>query len=445
MKANKIIINDEVLIDLTSDTATESDVASGKTFHKADGNIAVGTAISSDGLSINGIVREYEILAGENVSAGDFVEFVAKWAAGEYYTGKVSSLSACRLDNNRVLVVCGDGYAMVLTLGGVNIHVGTPKYFVDTSISGIPSVCALSDSKAVVTYSDNSSGSKSLYSAVLTITGTAITVGSQIKFGYHGSLHSSCTLTDSKVLTLDYYGSYATEHVDTSVLTVDGTTITRGNSIEVYDGKASYCSVCKLTDSKAVAIIGSSAYVLSIDGTKISVGSRTALSSTVKHPSVCRLTDGKALIAYHGDTNVCANILTISGTTITKGTETVIKEGAATYISVAALTEDKALVSYDGSAIILSIDDTVINAGTPTAFNASGGSKITLPFSTNSALIVYADGTGKYASLSIDGTTITIDAASGTYVRPATSNLHNVGVAKTAGTEGETIEVFCAV
>lgn len=40
---SKIIINGETYIDLTSDTVTPSDVAAGKTFHQADGDIATGT------------------------------------------------------------------------------------------------------------------------------------------------------------------------------------------------------------------------------------------------------------------------------------------------------------------------------------------------------------------------------------------------------------------
>ena len=44
MNANKIILNNEILIDLTQDTAIEEDVAEGKTFHKADGSIGVGNA-----------------------------------------------------------------------------------------------------------------------------------------------------------------------------------------------------------------------------------------------------------------------------------------------------------------------------------------------------------------------------------------------------------------
>ena len=43
MVANKVILNGETLIDLTQDTANESDVAVGKTFHKSNGEVAVGT------------------------------------------------------------------------------------------------------------------------------------------------------------------------------------------------------------------------------------------------------------------------------------------------------------------------------------------------------------------------------------------------------------------
>lgn len=44
---NKVVYGSTVLIDLTGDTAIESDVAQGKIFHKSDGTQAVGTATSS--------------------------------------------------------------------------------------------------------------------------------------------------------------------------------------------------------------------------------------------------------------------------------------------------------------------------------------------------------------------------------------------------------------
>lgn len=60
MAANKIILNDETLIDLTADTAVESDVVAGKTFHKNDGSVSTGTykpALQEKEITENG---EYE-------------------------------------------------------------------------------------------------------------------------------------------------------------------------------------------------------------------------------------------------------------------------------------------------------------------------------------------------------------------------------------------------
>lgn len=47
MAKNKVIYNGNTLIDLTGDTATASDVASGKTFHLASGVQATGTFVAS--------------------------------------------------------------------------------------------------------------------------------------------------------------------------------------------------------------------------------------------------------------------------------------------------------------------------------------------------------------------------------------------------------------
>ena len=43
MAVNKIIYGGQTLIDLTQDTATESTVLKGNTFHRADGSIVTGT------------------------------------------------------------------------------------------------------------------------------------------------------------------------------------------------------------------------------------------------------------------------------------------------------------------------------------------------------------------------------------------------------------------
>lgn len=77
MNANKVVLNNEVLVDLTQDTVTEGDVKQGLTFHKADGSQAVGTstAIEVSGtkpITENGThdVKEFESVEVNVESSG---------------------------------------------------------------------------------------------------------------------------------------------------------------------------------------------------------------------------------------------------------------------------------------------------------------------------------------------------------------------------------------
>lgn len=45
MAVNKVVINNETKIDLSSDTATAADVVSGKTFHDKEGLLKTGTYV----------------------------------------------------------------------------------------------------------------------------------------------------------------------------------------------------------------------------------------------------------------------------------------------------------------------------------------------------------------------------------------------------------------
>lgn len=68
MARNKVIIDGETYIDLTTDTVVEADVASGKTFHKADGTIGTGTnTYDSDTSDDTAVVAE--VLNGKTFHA----------------------------------------------------------------------------------------------------------------------------------------------------------------------------------------------------------------------------------------------------------------------------------------------------------------------------------------------------------------------------------------
>lgn len=75
MAKNKIIYGNEILIDLTSDTVTASDVASGKTFHLPSGEIGTGTS------TLDSDTSEDTALAAEVLNTRTF------HARGSAYTG----------------------------------------------------------------------------------------------------------------------------------------------------------------------------------------------------------------------------------------------------------------------------------------------------------------------------------------------------------------------
>jgi hypothetical protein len=489
MVANKIILNGNTILDLSGDNVTESDVAVGKKFHKANGEGAIGTGTfgssvpswdkdyliegepteDSGDISINGVIREYEVNAGATVNAGDFVEFVNKFGSGQFNSVKSNYISACKLDNNRVLVAyqrSSYGRAIVITIDGTTTTVGMEITFNSATTTYI-SACALTDSKVLVAYQD---GGNLKYgtAVVLTIDGTTITAGTEITFqdtNVDVNYISAVALSDSKALVAyQYHYSASIYYLRACVLTISGTTIARGSFLNVDTDDALYISACALTDSKVLVAYQDReisrygyAKVLTISGTDITAGTKQIFSAKdeTNYISAVALSDSKALVVYQGGVNSSAKVLTIAGTTITVGTEINFEGGSGTlYPSAVALTDSKVLVAYQdfdnsryGTAIVFTVDGTTITAGTAKVFDYNTTTYPSLvAFSETSTLVAYNNGLSSYSSIEVSGTTITAGgSATVTKVQKSTSNLHNVGVAKTSGAEGEMVEVYCAV
>jgi hypothetical protein len=249
------------------------------------------------------------------------------------------------------------------------------------------------------------------------------------------------------------------------VITIDGTTTTVGMEITFNSATTTYISACALTDSKVLVAYQDggnlkygTAVVLTIDGTTITAGTEITFQDTnvdVNYISAVALSDSKALVVYQGGVNSSAKVLTIAGTTITVGTEINFEGGSGTlYPSAVALTDSKVLVAYQdfdnsryGTAIVFTVDGTTITAGTAKVFDYNTTTYPSLvAFSETSTLVAYNNGLSSYSSIEVSGTTITAGgSATVTKVQKSTSNLHNVGVAKTSGAEGEMVEVYCAV
>jgi len=145
-------------------------------------------------------------------------------------------------------------------------------------------------------------------------------------------------------------------------------------------------------------------------------------AAATAYTSVAMLSATKAIVCYQDDADGDkgkACILTISDTTITAGDVVEFEAGATTYISVAMLAVDKAIVCYQddddddkGKACILSISETTITAGAVAEFEDATTSHISVALlATDRAIVCYTDGGnsnyGTACILSVADTTIT--------------------------------------
>ena len=177
--------------------------------------------------------------------------------------------------------------------------------------------------------------------------------------------------------------------------------------------KTSTISVAVLSESKAVVCYKNegisnqgTACVLSISGTTVSVGNEIVFnSSNTNYISVAALSENKAVVCYSADYMGKTCVLTISGTTVSAGNEEVFNEYTSSDISVAALSENKAVVCYSnnhyspyrGTTHILTISDTTVSIGGGTVFQSKGVSDISvIALSESKAVVCYRCGSSPY-------------------------------------------------
>ena len=109
---NKVVYDGDVLIDLTGDTITPSDVINQKTFHKADGTTATGTC-TYDADTSDATAQAAEILASKTA-----------YKAGQKVTGTMPNVGAQNTDisTKAQQVTISKGY-----------HDGSGKVKIDTT------------------------------------------------------------------------------------------------------------------------------------------------------------------------------------------------------------------------------------------------------------------------------------------------------------------------
>lgn len=417
---------------------------------------------------INGALKQYAVKAGASVAAGDFVEFVREWGGGEVNDYAGYDVMVVPLDDSRAVVIntislnsSYYGYAVVVSTDGASTTLGTPVriYTADTAGLGGASAVAMAPDRILVVHQYRTVG-KIVH---LKVDGMVITKVSEVEIA--GLAPYSITRLNSTEALLAYSGGKAvkiTHASNTAAITV-GTVATFDSSasgkvkaVTLRDGQAmiiygvsSYCKAIAVNTSTNPVTFGSSAVVESSQAP-------TYLAATAMSPrevlALCDVGTGHAKVYQ----------LVVSGTTIsTSDTEYLHGGQSGRWLYVAPLTPSKALAVgefNDGTkvetrAMVVTLGGTAVTIGTSavidtnTTWSTTPADLVTL--SESSALFAYSkSGSTRYRGLTIDGTTVTVAAAEapgGTTVKKANSNSDIVGIAKTSGSAGVTIDVYRAV
>ena len=395
------------------------------------GTVTVNVPTSGGGIDtpINGIIERYKVKAGTTVSAGDFVEFVSVyentvWESSDSITG----ISADRLDNNRILITYGIDkslYARVLTIDN-SVMVGDATYIRDLYSCSSIQVVALNANKALVK-GHVSTGSCCIIN--LTINGNTIVIGETLSSG-GDLLGTMLILSDSEVfLGGSSSPVFIIEAKDFSVTELSRVSGTRGCPFRLDDNR--------------VITIGQTCKIYTIANGVVSGGVTSELDYS---PSITAALGNNRFLAMRVNNNaIYAQIITVEGDEISVGESNFIMNNISSVNSAMTLAQNLVLFTYGAYISCLSIEGDVVSLKNSMEYTHSLSRGQLIALATNSVLLINDDDFGQCRNLTIDSDgRITLDNIPiGSYVQPATSRYHNVGVAKTSGSAGDTIEVYC--
>ncbi|MCK5613050.1 hypothetical protein KAR91_64855, partial [Candidatus Pacearchaeota archaeon] len=237
---------------------------------------------------------------------------------------------------------------------------------------------------------------------------------------------SSVALDSTRVLVC-YRDTGNSNYGTAIVLTANSDNTISTGTPAVYEplNSTDYNSVCKVATDKALVCYNSpsqgKANVLSISGTSITVGTQAEFNSnTVSYVSVCEIGTDKALVCFTDSGGLHygkARVLECYGTTtITAGTLSSYANATTLYHSVAHLDVDKAVVCFatgtTGYSAVLTITGTSIANGALSTFESAAVSFVSVAaLSSTKAVVCYTDNGnsshGTAVVLDISGTTVT--------------------------------------
>lgn len=201
-----------------------------------------------------------------------------------------------------------------------------------------------------------------------------------------GATYSPSTIVVQKISNSKAIAAYrgTNGYIYLNILSISGSTITAGTGVQVTAFASMPQSICAISDTTAIVAfaLGSPNYyaaacVITISGTSASVGTITTVNSLTTINSdfrLCKISNAKVAIYYRdGSNNQYANVLTISGTSISVGTVSA-SGGSGFPKNITRLTDTLLIGFYNTGVRLIRISGTSITFDTAFSVAGLGGS-----------------------------------------------------------------------
>jgi len=328
--------------------------------------------------------------------------------------------SAFDSNSNKVVIAYQDdgnssyGTAVVGTVSGTSITFGSPVIFESANSRDIGVCFDSSNNKIVISYMDI--GNNFYGTAIVgTVSGTSISFGSAVVFN-SGTITFGCQCvfdSNSNKVVIAYQDDDDGDQGTAIVGTVSGTSISFGSETHFETGQlfADYpLSITFDSNSNKVVIAyfltsGGKAVVGTVSGTSISFGSAVSFNSGSYTSSFAQQAitfdsnSNKVVIAFRDQGNSyngTAVVGTVSGTSISFGSDVVFNTGSSKNFSAAFDSSvNKVIIAYEdddnndyGEVVIGTVSGTSISFTSPINFNAADTNYTSTVFDSNANKIV---------------------------------------------------------
>jgi hypothetical protein len=396
------------------------------------GIVVTGVSTFTDNVSVGGVVTYEDVTNvdsvgiitardGIKVSAGQSISAVSGIVT--YYgdgsklsgveSGVVNFVASGTIANGQTVVINTDGTVGIVTLSTSNTpSAGTPAVFESAQVTYNSATYDPTNGKVVIAYTDY--GNSTYGTAVVgTVSGTSISFGTPVAFA-GAATNFSLTYDSSNEKVIIAYKDEVSLNGTAIVGTVSGTSISFGSAVVFESANTDNIAIVyDFTNNKVVIAYrdrGNSNYgtavVGTVSGTSISFGTPVLYNSgaTSFVGAAYDSANNKVVIAYSDGGNSSygtAIVGTVSGTSISFGSETVFESASTGYISsVYDSTNQKVVIAYDdngnssyGTAVVGTVSGTSISFGTPVLYNSGATSFVGAAYDSaaNKVVIAYKD------------------------------------------------------